>query len=422
MAAAGPDSTRAHRRGACPAAPAPSLTPTEERRSGPPSGSAQNAARELAHGRRAFRARVAAAAPRAPQAVRAGRRQPFDGDTRPALPSDRARFRGHPRCARFRVSHAPGRNYAASCERLGSRPGKDQRDNRGIRRRHPHSDQPGGFCEWPRATRIVAPRAPFDSVRRLRRGSTRSTGVRARSSEAPRDTDLLVASNARCGTDGAARIVPRLYRPVRAALRPRQPRPIRPDLRTGGSMTPTELFATAARLHDNGTEYALVSVVRAEAPTSARPGDKALVTGDGAIHGWIGGGCAQPAVIKTVRLALADGKARMIRIAPDAGSEREQGDVAEGIVARRRRRPCSRGSNRRTRGLPDRRFDTGGGRAVGAGRRGRAAPRDTPVGRAAGAGELLPLSSREGAARHRRGGRGSQRQLVLRSLTWAAAS
>jgi len=44
-------------------------------------------------------------------------------------------------------------------------------------------------------------------------------------------------------------------------------------------MTPTELFATAARLHDNGTEYALVSVVRAEAPTSARPGDKALVTG-----------------------------------------------------------------------------------------------------------------------------------------------
>jgi xanthine dehydrogenase accessory factor len=94
-------------------------------------------------------------------------------------------------------------------------------------------------------------------------------------------------------------------------------------------MTPTELFATAARLHDNGTEYALVSVVRAEAPTSARPGDKALVTRDGAIHGWVGGGCAQPAVIKTVRQALADGKARLIRIAPDAGGEREIGDVLE---------------------------------------------------------------------------------------------
>jgi xanthine dehydrogenase accessory factor len=94
-------------------------------------------------------------------------------------------------------------------------------------------------------------------------------------------------------------------------------------------MTPTELFATATRLHDDGTEYALVSVVRAQAPTSARPGDKALVTGDGAIYGWIGGGCAQPAVVKTVRQALADGKARLIRIAPESGGEREIGDVLE---------------------------------------------------------------------------------------------
>jgi xanthine dehydrogenase accessory factor len=94
-------------------------------------------------------------------------------------------------------------------------------------------------------------------------------------------------------------------------------------------MTPTELFATAARLHDSGTEYALVSVVHAQSPTSARPGDKALVTGDGAIYGWIGGGCAQPAVIKTVRRALADGRARLIRIAPEAGGEREIDDVLE---------------------------------------------------------------------------------------------
>jgi xanthine dehydrogenase accessory factor len=94
-------------------------------------------------------------------------------------------------------------------------------------------------------------------------------------------------------------------------------------------MSPSELLATAARLHQNGTGYALVSVVRAQSPTSARPGDKALVTGDGEIHGWIGGGCAQPAVIKTVRQALADGKARLIRIAPDSDGEREIGDVLE---------------------------------------------------------------------------------------------
>ena len=94
-------------------------------------------------------------------------------------------------------------------------------------------------------------------------------------------------------------------------------------------MHPTGLFATAARLQDAGTEYALVTVVRAEAPASARPGDKTVVTTDGAIHGWIDGGCAQPAVVKTVRQVLADGKARLIRIAPPADGERALDDVLE---------------------------------------------------------------------------------------------
>lgn len=94
-------------------------------------------------------------------------------------------------------------------------------------------------------------------------------------------------------------------------------------------MNPIELYATAARLHEADTEYALVTVVRAEPPTSARPGDKALVTGDGVIRGWVGGGCAQPVVAKTVRRALADGKARLIRIAPSSDGERDLGDVLE---------------------------------------------------------------------------------------------
>lgn len=80
--------------------------------------------------------------------------------------------------------------------------------------------------------------------------------------------------------------------------------------------TADTVFATAQRLQQAGTPYALVSVVRALAPASARPGDKAIVTADGQLHGWVGGGCAQPAVMRTVRQALADGRARMIRIAP----------------------------------------------------------------------------------------------------------
>ena len=95
-------------------------------------------------------------------------------------------------------------------------------------------------------------------------------------------------------------------------------------------MSSIDIFATARRLQDAATPYALVSVIKAQAPASARPGDKAIVTADGELHGWVGGGCAQPAVIRTVRQALEDGRARVIRIAPgDDTTERELGDVLE---------------------------------------------------------------------------------------------
>ncbi|MEI7786207.1 MAG: XdhC family protein [Betaproteobacteria bacterium] len=86
----------------------------------------------------------------------------------------------------------------------------------------------------------------------------------------------------------------------------------------------------AHELHSRQTPFALVSVLRVTAPTSAKAGDKAVVTADGQIQGWIGGGCAQPAVIKTVRAALADGQARSIRISPAQESHEQQlADVLE---------------------------------------------------------------------------------------------
>jgi xanthine dehydrogenase accessory factor len=83
----------------------------------------------------------------------------------------------------------------------------------------------------------------------------------------------------------------------------------------------------AAALKASGTPFALVTVVRAESPTSAKPGAKAVVTADGEIEGWIGGGCAQPVVIKVVKQVLQDGSARLIRISP----ERDE-LIAEGIM------------------------------------------------------------------------------------------
>jgi len=87
---------------------------------------------------------------------------------------------------------------------------------------------------------------------------------------------------------------------------------------------------TAHELHSRQQPFALVTVLRVAAPTSAKAGDKAVVTTDGQIHGWIGGGCAQPAVVKTVRAALADGQARSIRISPAQETQEQQlADVLE---------------------------------------------------------------------------------------------
>ena len=95
-------------------------------------------------------------------------------------------------------------------------------------------------------------------------------------------------------------------------------------------MNPHDWIAHATRLHTAQQPFAVVTVLRAQAPTSAKAGDKALVTADGQIHGWIGGGCAQPAVLKTVRQALADGQPQTIRIAPTSETaERTLGDVLE---------------------------------------------------------------------------------------------
>ena len=94
--------------------------------------------------------------------------------------------------------------------------------------------------------------------------------------------------------------------------------------------SPLDVLDSARHLQQQDQPYALVSVLRVQAPASARPGDKAIVTADGIVSGWIGGGCAQPAVMRTVRTALLDGQARMIRIAPaEEGTMRQLDDVLE---------------------------------------------------------------------------------------------
>ena len=60
----------------------------------------------------------------------------------------------------------------------------------------------------------------------------------------------------------------------------------------------------------------LATVIQAISPTSGKPGDKALVSAEKIVGGWIGGGCSQPAVIKAASKVLTDGKPIIIRIGP----------------------------------------------------------------------------------------------------------
>jgi xanthine dehydrogenase accessory factor len=82
-----------------------------------------------------------------------------------------------------------------------------------------------------------------------------------------------------------------------------------------------EFLAKAAELLAKSEPFVTAAVVRFEAPISGKPGDKAIILQDGKFWGWIGGGCAQPVVIKEALKALADGHPRLIRISPTAEPE-----------------------------------------------------------------------------------------------------
>jgi xanthine dehydrogenase accessory factor len=81
------------------------------------------------------------------------------------------------------------------------------------------------------------------------------------------------------------------------------------------------VLVEAGRLAEEGTPFALATVVGVERPSSARVGDRALVTADGELHGWVGGACTEPDVIRLSLEALADGEPRRERIESRCASE-----------------------------------------------------------------------------------------------------
>lgn len=79
-------------------------------------------------------------------------------------------------------------------------------------------------------------------------------------------------------------------------------------------MNRNDVDTAIGRLTASRKAYVVATVVRTEAPTSAKAGDRAVLDGDGIVAGWVGGGCAQPAVTRNAADALRDGRTRLIRI------------------------------------------------------------------------------------------------------------
>lgn len=95
-------------------------------------------------------------------------------------------------------------------------------------------------------------------------------------------------------------------------------------------MSDAQVLRRADALRDAGTPFVLATVVRAERPTSARPGDRALVLPDGSIEGFVGGSCAESTVrVEGLRL-LRDRTSTLLRITP--GGESGPADDREGLI------------------------------------------------------------------------------------------
>jgi xanthine dehydrogenase accessory factor len=78
------------------------------------------------------------------------------------------------------------------------------------------------------------------------------------------------------------------------------------------------LLHLAQQLERAGRPYAVATVVRRRPPVSAQVGDKALITADGELVGWIGGSCSQPVVRREAVAAIRAGQPRLLRLTAEA--------------------------------------------------------------------------------------------------------
>jgi xanthine dehydrogenase accessory factor len=78
------------------------------------------------------------------------------------------------------------------------------------------------------------------------------------------------------------------------------------------------LSARMDELSTTGVPFVQATVVRAQEPSSARAGDRAIILADGSIEGFVGGHCAAGSVRTAALDALDSGQSMLLRVLPDS--------------------------------------------------------------------------------------------------------
>ncbi|HEU4320664.1 MAG TPA: XdhC family protein [Acidimicrobiia bacterium] len=89
------------------------------------------------------------------------------------------------------------------------------------------------------------------------------------------------------------------------------------------------ILELANELAAKGEKFALATVVWRQGPSSGHQGARAIITADGEIHGWIGGACAEPVVIREGQRVISEGEPKLILL----GAPEDFGHVPEGMIS-----------------------------------------------------------------------------------------
>ncbi len=106
-------------------------------------------------------------------------------------------------------------------------------------------------------------------------------------------------------------------------------------------MLSARLAARISQLSSERMAFVLATVVRAKRPTSVRPGDRAIVLGDGTIDGFVGGVCAESSVRLYSLRALETGEPLLLRLVPDDDQAALAADNLDGAIVEHN--PCLSG-------------------------------------------------------------------------------